>query len=149
MHAFYHGFFCRTIAFALLCVLLHFILHSCAAWLEPPFCKGFRPDSSVFDSPIEYQIVGSRTALHVTYQRQRCCRVRSSPQGPECRETVRWTVEQRRVQAACARRRRTADLPEARMRNSPIEYHQGYAVLTKSCISFCRKMPLTFFCFLW
>ena len=28
---------------------------------------------------------------------------------PTAGETVRWTVEQRRVQAACARRRRTAD----------------------------------------
>ena len=48
MHAFYHGFFCRTIAFALLCVLLHFILHSHAAWLKPPSCKGPGPDSTVF-----------------------------------------------------------------------------------------------------
>ena len=33
----------------------------------------------------------------------------SNPNGPERRESVRWTLEQRRVQAACARRRRTAD----------------------------------------
>ena len=38
--------------------LLHCLLHSCAAWLEPPFCKGSGVDSSVFNSPIEYQWIG-------------------------------------------------------------------------------------------
>ena len=28
--------------------LLHLILHSCAAWLRPPSCKGLRSGSSVF-----------------------------------------------------------------------------------------------------
>ena len=43
--------------------LLHSLLHSRSAWLKPPFCNGFRPDSSVFDSPIEYQSSGEVETL--------------------------------------------------------------------------------------